>query len=481
MSPVLDEILKVKITRNEEGFRKEYRDFLEKFLYPLLGKVDVEIDEMVNESCKINTIIEEEAGKVYFCAGGKRYFKTEATLHLGYDDDNMCISRNIVQAFLNYSSYAYSKSYRQKNYYSSDVSREKVWQMVIQEGIARWSFGVTSDKITTKFFDILEKWAVKTYEGKHVTLGFVVNPSSQKGQMLSFEELQAFLEDDSSAVLSDCIHSVMEVDKHCNLIDYLSVTKDVTKIAACELNSYVPLRFLHTVQQFVPENSGKAGSDKVGIFLLNNGDILIVKNGAIKFVKRNLRWLSMNNSAFIASLGFDVQGSSESLRKLLASIYASVLDVSFSHSGGLIAIIAPDKVQELMSLKVLNPYNNLIMSVEAAVELSKRLGYLKQNEMPSAEQVIRRKLLTQLLKGTSFSDTDRKLRSEIIALDGACIVGEDGTIYSCGAIIQNDSGSSTGGRSSAAKKLSQYGVAIKISTDGYIEVYRENKLVYAIK
>ena len=102
-------------------------------------------------------------------------------------------------------------------------------------------------------------------------------------------------------------------------------------------------------------------------------------------------------------------------------------------------------------------------------------------EEPKKEQIIRRKLLTKLLKNTTFSDTDRKLRSELIALDGACIVGTDGKIYACGAIIQNDSGSSTGGRSSAAKKLSQYGTAIKISTDGYIEVYKENCLVYSIK
>ncbi len=310
-----------------------------------------------------------------------------------------------------------------------------------------------------------------------MTLGFIVNPSTTKQAMLSFDELQFFLEDDSSAVLSDCIHSVMEIDKNCNLINYLSVTKNVAQIEACELNNNVPLRFLHTVQRFVPEKSGSIGSDKVGIFLLNNGDILIVKNGATKFVKRNLRWLSMNNTSFIASLGFDKQETDKNFENLLANIYASVLDVSFSHSGGLIAIVEPIKISELINKNVLNPYNNLRVAKKIALQESSSRGFDK----PKKEQKIRRKLLTKLLKNTTFSDTDRKLRGELIALDGACIVGTDGKIYACGAIIQNDSGSSTGGRSSAAKKLSQYGVAIKISTDGYIEVYKENSLVYSIK
>ena len=69
----------------------------------------------------------------------------------------------------------------------------------------------------------------------------------------------------------------------------------------------------------------------------------------------------------------------------------------------------------------------------------------------------------------------------MIALDGACILDCKGGVYSFGAIIRNESGSSGGGRGAAAKKLSSYGMAIKISTDGYIEVYVNRELVYEIK
>ena len=464
-------------SRNEQAFRDEYKYFLQSFLFPLLGNDNVTLEEVCYTETRRHSVIEQQDDTICFYAGRKCYFQTAATLHLEKSTDNMAIAKNIVKSFLMHCSYAYGNNFKQQNRYTTSVAKEKAWKMDIQEGIVRWIFGGSSNDTTAKFFDILEKWAVKTYEGKHVTLGFVVNPSAQKQDMLSFLELQSFLEDDSSAVLSDCIHSIMEIDKNCNLINYLSVTKSVPEIAACELNNNVPLRFIHTVQQFVPRKSGGTGSDKVGIFLLSNGDILIVKNGATKFVKRNLRWLSMNNTSFIASLGFDNQGTDSNFENLLANVYASVLDVSFSHSGGLIAIVDPAMIPKLTNEKVLNPYNNLDLAAETALEKSTSLGF----DEPKNEQLIRRKLLTKLLKDTTFTDTDRKLRSELIALDGACIVGTDGKIYACGAIIQNDSGSSTGGRSSAAKKLSRYGVAIKISTDGYIEVYKETLLVYAIK
>lgn len=86
-----------------------------------------------------------------------------------------------------------------------------------------------------------------------------------------------------------------------------------------------------------------------------------------------------------------------------------------------------------------------------------------------------------LIHDSIFQNIDRKLRSELMSLDGACILDCTGKVYSFGAIIQNDSGSSGGGRGAAARKLSAYGMAVKISTDGYIELYINETVVYAIK
>lgn len=54
--------------------------------------------------------------------------------------------------------------------------------------------------------------------------------------------------------------------------------------------------------------------------------------------------------------------------------------------------------------------------------------------------------------------------------------------FAFGAIIQNNSGSSGGGRGAAASRLSDFdGFATKISTDGYIELYRKGEVCYQIK
>ena len=99
------------------------------------------------------------------------------------------------------------------------------------------------------------------------------------------------------------------------------------------------------------------------------------------------------------------------------------------------------------------------------------------------------KLLEDSSKETStrmdllnFIKIDKKLKAELIGLDGACIMDLSGEIIAFGAIIENDAGSSGGGRGAAAKKLSNFnGFSIKISTDGYIEVYVNYKKIYVIK
>ena len=106
----------------------------------------------------------------------------------------------------------------------------------------------------------------------------------------------------------------------------------------------------------------------------------------------------------------------------------------------------------------------------------------KELQAEIKKRILKRSMIRLMLNGNyQFTKISRKLRSELVSLDGACIIGLKGDVYSFGAIIQNDSGSSGGGRGTAAKKLSAYGMAIKISTDGYIEVYLNQQKIYTIK
>lgn len=55
---------------------------------------------------------------------------------------------------------------------------------------------------------MLEEWSVRTYEGKKVTFGFVIDPGEDFPVRIPAQKWFKFLNDDYSAVLTDNIHGV---------------------------------------------------------------------------------------------------------------------------------------------------------------------------------------------------------------------------------------------------------------------------------
>ena len=245
------------------------------------------------------------------------------------------------------------------------------------------------------------------------------------------------------------------------------------------------------IQQYVE-------GDAVGVFLLNNGDIVLAKNQSVQFIKRNLKWVNMSYDVF-ANVVFAKYKKGNVPKELLEQVYASTLDVSFSHTGGIISVIKDikhltniPKTESVIGkpielLPILNPCDNLINHYtldelnQVLDDLHKELGIKPVKKEEKKKRLLKRKVVDALVDQKGFLEIDRKLRAELIAMDGACILDLKGRVCAVGAIIQNDSGSSGGGRSAAAKKLSNYGLAIKISTDGYIELFIEGEPVYAVK
>jgi DNA integrity scanning protein DisA with diadenylate cyclase activity len=72
-----------------------------------------------------------------------------------------------------------------------------------------------------------------------------------------------------------------------------------------------------------------------------------------------------------------------------------------------------------------------------------------------------------------FYALDRRLRQELVAIDGATVLDSEGRILAVGAILKIDGGSSGGGRLAAAKELSKLGLGIKVSQDGGIRGFHD--------
>lgn len=461
------------LKRLNNNFVSEYKFFIEKYLFRLLGIVNAKLlTEMYQTDMKKDTV-EIEGNKLLFLVGGWCVFSVQMPQEIS--NDNIKLIRRIIQSFIQISEYKRIGSGKNNNYFSK-TQRNTVFCMAVQKGICSWIGGDPQSNAIEKLFSKLETWSVKTYEGKKVTLGFIIDPNANKKSKSEYENWIDFLDDDSSAVFTDCIHSVIELDTSCNFINYRSISTK-SNISSGKLSNRIPLRFTQVIQKYV---TGK----KFGIFLLNNGDIILARNQSVCFVKRNLQWLNLSYDAFAGALeafisSFSNAENRQSVCDLIENIFASVLDVSFSHAGGIISIVGdswPGSASNASnSISVLHPCDDFLNDYNA-ITLSS-----EEKESEERKRIQKRTILTRLTNKKHFSEIDRKLRSELIALDGACILNCRGEVISFGAIIQNDSGSTGGGRGAAAKKLSQYGMAVKISTDGYIELYVGGKNIYAIK
>lgn len=474
-------------------FKKEYRIFIEDYLFRLLG--------LVNDEKHRQNLIEDEAalekdkGAIYidddnsicFCASRMRAFRLHLEDTEKVDPESIRLTRRVIESF-----YAVSRNNRTGSgkqidspYYKgtdkdSSLFKHTLYSFAVQKGVCGWIIDHSQSEKMEQFIELLETWAVKTYEGKKVSLGFIIDLQATSQFDNMYGNWLKFLATDNAAVLTDCIHSAIVLDKDCNYVQHISIS-DGDKFDECKTSCDVPLRFTQVIREHV------TGSKRAGVFLLNNGDIILAKNRRVCFVKRNNKWLNFSYKAFNNALApFRSRYSVDDA--LIDSVYASVLDVSFSHAGGIVAVIGLpwSSKEEVFEESVLNPCDNLLNNKTGAeLYAEEQKKWTAEDREQKAEEMtkklLKRNVMQALVEKNTFPLLDRKLRSELMALDGACILNCAGEIYSFGAIIRYDSGSTGGGRGAAAKKLSAYGMAVKISTDGYIELYINQKKVYEIK
>jgi hypothetical protein len=452
-------------TISGQNFIKEYKEFIETYLLRFLGIGDDHVSN-VNEDEKgypgeKGSLIIKYNSTIYIRSSNKTLFKIEKNYDI--DDESIILTNKILKLFIKFSRYSENNDHKKTKFLSSNHQKKNM-EFIIQKGICEWISNRHDSKKIESLLDILEAWSSKTYEGKKVSFGIVINPKSNSDdKKIPF---LPFLEDEYSAVISDGISSIIELDVQCNFLGYHSIYENGC-IMTSNLDNNIPLRFVNSIMNFVVD-------DKIGVFLLNNGDIMIAKNRIIEFVKRNGTWLNFNVATFENSLQSYISRYALS-KKLVNEVYSSALDVSFSHGGGIIAVT--HNIDILIESKILSDIDYLDKSVDD--DFIDLVIYKKTND--NEKRQLKRKILLKLVKGKNFCDIDRKLRSELVSMDGATIIDATGRILTFGAIIQNDSGSSGGGRGAAAKKLSNYGFSIKISTDGYIEVFEESKRRHVIK
>lgn len=317
----------------------------------------------------------------------------------------------------------------------------------------------------------LENWSARTYEGNKVAIGIILNLSSEAPEgMLNYDEV---MHQDFFSLLSDGEESYIEFDKRGNLLGYVQLDK--VKKAPC----ITPCAY-EMIARYCNER-------RVGIVLTTYGDLLIFKNRTLLFAKRLGSWNIYSHEEVIQLLS---NRGSYSLKDIRRSVYYTALDTSFSYCGGCLVYLNKDGVQGALShinahdiinekyylmkkdLEIENATKTGNKKILAMVENQYSLPYdefLKQNKC------VKSMTIRKIIGNKPFHELSRKLRSEIVGMDGATVVDSDGTVVAVGAILKIEAGSEGGGRLAAATTLGRYGVSIKISQDGLMKAFYPDK------
>ena len=154
-----------------------------------------------------------------------------------------------------------------------------------------------------------------------------------------------------------------------------------------------------------------------------------------------------------------------------------MLDVSFRRKGACIGFFRKDSVTPWMINERRNQRIGQNLSQEELVRLSQTRLHNHLEEIVSKDDMLghegssKTALLRAALPSTNFARIPRKLRAELLSIDGATLVFDDGSVFAVGAILKVPGGSSSGGRKAAALTLAEHGIGIKVSNDGHITAW----------
>ena len=353
----------------------------------------------------------------------------------------------------------------------ADIVRE-MEAHVIEKGICR-ALTNTSNKTLHGLLRALENWGQRTYEGRRTSFGFIISSKragKQANPNLHFNNL---LKSDFSALLSDGINTVLELSTDGYLTDYLTVPKTFDQ----EL--LAPYQYIRV--------ASLCTGNKIGVCLIDDGDILLFKEKTLLFAKRNGKWVSFAHEEIISKLADRTGEYTQDVRK---AIYLSSLDTSFAKTGGCIVHLnKEDYTNVLKHIDICDCLNETCYNYKLQENISQSFFFdateienvQSFKEFMREEKTIKSASLVQLIGGRKFNDLDRKLRLELMSIDGATVIDAEGNIMAVGAIIKIEAGSTGGGRLAAAKTLSKYGMSIKISNDGSIEGFRMDKNKLRVK
>lgn len=317
--------------------------------------------------------------------------------------------------------------------YQVDYKKELV-DFIHNKSVAE-TLSTTADKSILEIINIFMSLSQETYEGHHISYAVAISEEEVGNSEIYFKDI---IKEDFGKTLTNSIDSLLCLDKNCMLLSHM-------QIESIEQNSefkqcYYPLRFEKLANRSLTKKL-------LVIVLTRDGEILIFKEGNLIFSRRRGIWTYYLHDILIKQMGII---RNQEVKK---SIYSTILDASFSKGGACIAVVNSETyLQDLYDKK----------------------NFIGNNEDSPLKSKCCYCLILNSEKTLKFNQLPRILRLEFSSMDGAVLLKTNGDIIAIGAIINIKDGEiSEGGRTAAARKLAEKGIAVKVSNDGYIRAFKK--------
>lgn len=340
-------------------------------------------------------------------------------------------------------------------------------QHIIEKAICK-SISENSYETILSIVREMTDWGNRTYEGQRALFGFIVCNVKASKNINPNLHISKILNENFGAVIADGIHTCLKISSDGYLLNFLSIPDSK------EGNINAPFDYV--------DMANICSGSRVGVALSRTGDVLLFHQKNLVFAKKCGVWSRYSHEEIIDRIADKTSETADSTRK---AIYLSALDVSYARTGG--CVVHLDKDQDDNVLKHVDE-SDLLLEKYYVKKCEQKYKQSFFNENTNEEQEIiphydfikqakcvKTANLIKVINNRKFYELDRKLRQELLSVDGATIINNDGEIVAVGAIILIETGGFSGGRLAASKTLSKYGVALKISADGQIQGFKMDR------
>lgn len=319
--------------------KQEFVELLQNFIIPLFTGSELEGEE---ESSSRDAEVAQGAGGTILCKPNKN---DEYRLIIKREQPFKRFEIQLVKAILEELNNVYKYNITEVAY------KKSLQQYALEKAICKSISDKSTDTLLSLIYE-LSLWGNRTYEGVRPTFGFIVSPKNVADKSKTPIHFSKILSRDFSTMISDGINGVMFINSKGMLINYYNLPN------ISDQNVYAPFDYIKMAKA--------CQKGRVGVTLINNGDLLIFSEGELVFAKRRGYWSSFSHDEIIQKI------SDKSNQEVQEAVYLSALDVSFAHTGACICYLR--KEQETQVLKHIDIYDILDEEMYNA-----KLEMLKEN------------------------------------------------------------------------------------------------------